>query len=467
MRSFSSFLFLSFFAGVTACTFDLGEIQEAVQTSGVSGIAEVILDPTPYSLSIKEILERRPGESDEEYEKRIKKEKKEREGNRDRDGDGDGDRDGEGDRDGDGDGEAQRIPASRSLACNLDAYRNGPEVSLDPLEYLNSKNASQYELKGRCSDSDRVVGIQVNGYNISSNPFCDRGRWQVFLDLSNSIFTEDKNLTFRVSHGEDSNVICETVRTTFSCPENYIPIPGNEDFYERSFCVMKYEAKISGSKDNPKAVSKPEDKPISYVSHSQAVALCKAKGSHYDLINNDQWQNIARLIEEEDQNWSRGRSRVVDGNHLNCGVHIGNPKAADKDDNKDCGGRSCQTGWDYRRRTHLLPNGQIIWDMCGNVAEIMKNKNTDKYHNGVDLVYNMSAKIRRVFGPRKQYAGVGTDLRKSHYWGLGEAKLAKSRDLIIRGQQGRDAGVFSVDLNYSQSEARLGTRLGFRCVYVP
>ena len=353
-----------------------------------------------------------------------------------------------------------RINRSR---CNREPYRDEPEVTLKTiLPYVDSRNAGKYELEGRCSERNRLVTIEVNGYKISKNPYCSKGRWKVSLNLT-YLATKENNIFFRIAHGEDSNVICEEVRVAFACEEGYIPIPSNEDFYNSSFCVMKYEAKLEKSK----AVSRPEGRPITRISHADAVALCRSNGSRYDLMTNDQWQNIVYLIEEEDKNWSYGKARVRDGNALNCGVSIGSPKAASRDDRDDCAGSNCGSKWHYKRRTHILPNGYVIWDMCGNVGEMMKDKNENSYSfNG--YIYEMTSTLRKRFGSKKDYSGSGDrNLRRNHYWGLGYANMRNGKSLIVRGSQHRAAGIFSVNLQYDQDRNRQGHDIGFRCVYIP
>lgn len=353
-----------------------------------------------------------------------------------------------------------RINRSR---CNRQPYKDEPEVTLTTiLPFVDSRNTGMYELEGRCSERDRLVIIEVNGYPIRKNPYCRRGKWKIFLDLT-PLANRESNIFFRITHGEDSNVVCEEVRVAFRCKgKGYIPISSNKDFYDSSFCVMKYEAKL----EDTQAVSKPEGKPITNVSYADAVALCKNNGSRYDLISNDQWQNIAHLIEKEDRNWSVGKSRVRDGNILNCGVSIGSPKAASTDDRNDCAGSNCGSKWHYKRRAHYLPSGHVIWDMCGNAGEMMKDKNQDNY-NFNDYVYKMTSTLRKRFGPDKDYSGGSGDLRRTYYWGLGYAYLKSSGSLIIRGGQNRAAGIFSVNLRYDQDRTRLGHDIGFRCVEIP
>ena len=338
------------------------------------------------------------------------------------------------------------------------------------LDYIDSNNVGNYKLRGRCEERNRVVTIKINGYRISEDPSCNRGRFELELDLSTVASTEE-NIFLEISHNGET--ICKEIRVGFLGPKNYIPVPYREDYYESSFYVMKYEAKLEGrGSSSAKAVSKAEDNPITRVSYDDAVKLCRNNGPRYDLISNSQWQNIALSIEETDINWSRGRRSLADNNALNCGVSLGRAKAANSDDRNDCADSSCKSQWDYKRRTHILRNGQTIWDLCGNVGEIMK----DKYTLNVSFdgyIFDLSGRLKSLFGPNRTYR-TGTDRnrnrRDTYYWGLGEANIDADHNLIVRGANGRGRsgnGIFSVSIRQDQDGRRVLNQLGFRCVYIP
>ena len=215
-----------------------------------------------------------------------------------------------------------------------------------------------------------------------------------------------------------------------------------------------------------KASSVPEGRPRTGISYQDAVDLCSNNGPRYDLISNDQWQTIARHIEAHDDNWLSGRAFRTSGNSLNCGVAGGGRQEASFDDEDSCGGYACEKGsWSYFRRTHFLPDGHVIWDFCGNAGEMVKDKNSTNYSFD-DYVYLLRGGAKDRFGPAKTYSEGVEDkgLRKSRYWGLGEADLKKSGSLIIRGGRGLNAGVFSVNLDRDQDDNFIPA--GFRCIYI-
>ena len=363
-------------------------------------------------------------------------------------------------------------PESR-FSCDEEGEEDGPEVSIrSRLEFVDTGNMDDYELKGYCSHSRRGVLITVNDFPLEKYPICKNKRWEVFLDLTT--LTNDqkpKEIEFKVSQGEGSNVDCKKVKVSFrGCPKNYVPVRPLKNYYERAFCVMKYEAKLLNKSDS-KVVSVPEEKPRIHISHQTAVALCRNNGPHYDLMNNDQWQTIARHIEDTNKNWSSGRTLRTTGNTLNCGIALGALKPASSDDEDSCSGSSysCKKdSWSYYRRTHLLPTGHIIWDFCGNAGEMMKDRNNLSY-SFKDHSYLLTGAAKDRFGPAKTYSASSKDrnLRRTHYWGLGMADLRRSGSLIVRGGQDRNAGIFSVNLDRDQEDTFPRGNVGFRCVYVP
>ena len=349
-----------------------------------------------------------------------------------------------------------------STQCNeRDSYSE--EISVRELEFVDSNNVGEYLLKGTCELNNDLISVTVNGYKTSSNPKCDKGRWEVMLDLT-SVASEEDTVTFKITHNRDS--ICYKVSVSFLGPKNYVPIPSVEDHYESGFYVMKYEAKIGNKGPKANAISVAKGQPALRITYQEALNLCQNNGSRYSLIQNSQWQNIAYSIEEVHENWSQGRSTPSDNNVLNCGVFLGSPLEASSNDRDDCAVSSCNSGWDKNRRTHLLPNGERIWDICGNVGEIMK----DKYSRSDifdDYVYKMYSDLKKLFGPKKTYRLAAAN-RRSNTWNLGYAKIKKGNDLIVRGFPSQKVGIFSVDITADQNTRRsYSGNIGFRCVYIP
>lgn len=335
------------------------------------------------------------------------------------------------------------------------------ELTITEPEIVDSGNVGEYLLEGRCEEEDELVKVTVNGYETEKNPKCDRGRWEITLDLTD-VITEGKTIAFHATHNRRRS--CREAQVTFQGPRNYIPIPALDDYDESSFYVMKYEAKLAGEKLSSKAVSEPAGYPISPITHQESLLLCENNGSRYEVMLNSHWQAIVRHIEGQDRNWSQGRPSPSDNNTLSCGNNRGTPQEASSDSN-DCAVTSCDSNWDINKRTHFLPGGKKIWDMCGNVGEMMQ----DKYKENTSFrgyIYELSSDFKQLFGPKRTYSIVNAS-RRSTTWNLGYANIKRGNDLIVRGLPGRDAGIFSVDITSDQESRRGKHDIGFRCVFVP
>ena len=213
------------------------------------------------------------------------------------------------------------------------------------------------------------------------------------------------------------------------------------------------------------------------------------------MISNDEWQNIARDIEMQPQNWSSGNIGV---GHLNRGhsdSDPNNPLAASTDDNEDCvgtnnevgGGNDSCGGHSSQRRTHVLSNGEVIWDFSGNVVEFMLDTNSsgDNYDGGFSYIsqvtsvshstaYSLAggttttARIAKdQFGPSGDYSS----LNSGEFGGLGRTNLSipgSGVSVLTRGGNygsGVDAGPFTISIQFNDSQ--IGTSFGYRCVLHP
>ena len=188
-----------------------------------------------------------------------------------------------------------------------------------------------------------------------------------------------------------------------SCPSNFVMVPGNEFYGTTDFCVMKYEAKAVNRWDenehSPHGCTDPDcsefhilpsadyrassvaaNRPWVRIKRAEAAQACRDSG--YELITNDQWQTIARNIENVGKNWNDGQ--VGNTGLLNHGHSDNAPNhslPATSDDNDPCflTGQDCDhESWNGQKRTHIILNGdkeEIIWDIAGNVWEWVKDNN--------------------------------------------------------------------------------------------
>ena len=264
------------------------------------------------------------------------------------------------------------------------------------------------------------------------------------------------------------------------CPDNFVLIPALEDYTANDFCVMKYEAKNDGSGN---AISQASGTPYVNINQQDSVAKCVAMGAGYDLITNNEWQSIARNIEGVSSNWG---TIPGEGTSLNQGHSDNDPQrvlVASSDDSKACEntGQTCDsTTWDRQRRTHILSNGEVIWDLAGNANEWIKSTTqihysnngpyilqlNDQQHGSLDLNGDIRTG-REHFGVSRDYTGINLSL----WGGFGGARLTSGGEDSFSGiNRGGDylqgvavAGIFAVSLSVQKNEHYSQT--GFRCVY--
>jgi hypothetical protein len=251
-----------------------------------------------------------------------------------------------------------------------------------------------------------------------------------------------------------------------SCPEGYIRVPSNADVFalpelrnkdhlgdDEDFCVMKYEAKIIGIENGNvdgyhpdyRAESRASGTPWVNISRDEAIEACKNIGA--ELISNAQWQVIARNIEEVKDNWHDGGlnqghcemrpSRALDATHEGTG---------------------------FRKRTHVLSNKEVIWDLSGNAWSWVIDNN-DQFQGEIKYISeepwtDPSSKLR--WGPKGDYKHLDW---RTRFGGLGYAWIGGRAGAVVRGGGwliGQYAGVFYTNLNYGPKESDV--TIGFRCV---
>lgn len=250
-----------------------------------------------------------------------------------------------------------------------------------------------------------------------------------------------------------------------SCPANYISVPAIAYYPGPSFCVMKYEAKTGSGV--VAATTAAAGLPVINISRVNARASCRLIGAGYDLISNAQWQTIARNIADKGSNWSSGTAY---SGELNRGHSDGAPaiRLAASTDNDGCSGtaQTCSDVlWDSQRRTHTLSNGEVIWDIAGNLLEwVSDNSVTSQGAGGYASTMNAGDNAQVRFGNDQFCASPSSP----PYCGMGYTNIGGTNGAILRGGcwgDGDIAGVFESILNYATTDT--DTVVGFRCVFVP
>lgn len=194
----------------------------------------------------------------------------------------------------------------------------------------------------------------------------------------NNIFTitsaTGSSYTLAVSMGTVTYVVTDSTSPTayaLVCPSGFIVVPGSATYGTSDFCVMKYEAKRVGATTTP--ISTADGLPWIAISEINAAAysanVSGCSGCH--LITESEWMTIAQNVLSVSTNWSSG---VVGSGYIYSGHNDNNPAsalAAGTDDNSGYFGTGQTTG--NQRRTLTLSNGEVIWDLAGNVCEWTSN----------------------------------------------------------------------------------------------
>ena len=365
-----------------------------------------------------------------------------------------------------------------------------PTVSIDSLPNVDASNAQSFTVEGTCSQEGEPVMVSVGGISPETDPDCTSGGasggvWTVDLDVTS---LNGASIAITADHssssGVDATQASQSVTNSFICPANFVAVPSLQDYTTNSFCVMKYEAKKDASNN---AVSQAASLPYTDINRDDSITKCKDIGSGYDLITNDEWQSIARNIELVGSNWKNGT--VGDAGGLSTGHSDQTPAgalAANSDDNNACHeteATPCDgSTWNSQRRTHTLSNGEVVWDISGNVGEWVKDNNTTKYGSNTlisrmtNVTHSTSGSLsggttttsrtaKGQFGPSGDYTSLNPD---PPGW-LGYGHVNFNVGGVLRGGANWDIigtiGVFSVNLGSSVSSTHAS--FGFRCVHHP
>ena len=387
-------------------------------------------------------------------------------------------------------------PADGTTTVDVPISTLGPSVFIATggfLPNIDASNAQSFRVKGTCSEEGEPVmvsvGTGVDAVSPQTAPNCTSGLWLVSLDVT-SLNKTSGEIPITADHsssgGVDATQASEEVTNNFVCPTDFVGVPSLQGYTTNSFCVMKYEAKNDGSNN---AISQAAGSPYVSLNHDDSREKCQdIDTTGYDLITNDEWQSIARNIELVGSNWDTGTVGSSGGafGGLNRGHSDGSPTkalAANSDDNNACHetGNTCDgSTWHSQKRTHTLSNGEVVWDISGNVQERIRGESSTNYGSGayILLITNTSHSTlgsingdtrtaKGHFGSSGNYTNLTANSSRG---GLGYATLGPSAGSITRGGSWATSfpggvGIFSVSLGFSLSS--IHPTIGFRCVYNP
>jgi len=251
-----------------------------------------------------------------------------------------------------------------------------------------------------------------------------------------------------------------------TCPAGYIVVPGSSLYNTNAFCVMKYEAKYNVSSGT--AVSTIASTPWESISQTNALTAATAACSGCHLITESEWLSIAQNVMSVGSNWSGG---TVGSGSMYRGHTDSTPfnTLAASTDNDGYSGTG-QTAAE-QRRTLTLTNGEVIWDLAGNVWEWTDNTTEGagnqpgasgyawRNWNALSVQGNLSP------NPSPSYANpLAAGWTSSQ--NIGQVYSSASETAVrgfFRGgtwYDGDSAGVFALYLGDAPSS--MNTRIGFR-----
>ena len=309
-----------------------------------------------------------------------------------------------------------------------------------------------------------VVAAEQTEVDITIDPLTDPGAYAIFAKRTNA-------------QGASR---CSAQLNTYQlvgCPnEFYVPVEGNVELGTSAFCAMKTEAKKD---ENNMAVSKYEGIPWHTITAADAKLACRQipiEHGYCNLISNPQWMTMARDIEATSANWSTG---VVGSGFLNRGHSNYHPDTPIEIDDPEFPYDEWGETFVFKR-THVLSNGAVIWDLSGDPAEIVDWETGGNVFTVGPLTCPAEvSELKDVNCPALQPndympgnpAGIAANSYTAEQYNLGkfygtaeENRTPELGGVALRGgdwTQGKKAGIFRLDLNRGTSYSSYWAT--FRC----
>jgi hypothetical protein len=285
----------------------------------------------------------------------------------------------------------------------------------------------------------------------------------------------------------DSNQVTSaiSVPVTTNCPSGYVGVPGNavtalgnpnaltgatNKWLDPSlaFCVMKYPAKNVGGV----ATSVKENTPWVNINRADSMTACAALGSNYRLISNTQWQVMARNIDTITPmswyNYMLGNVALITG-YTAGGT--GNVLDNDIDTNPFYGTDLAAR----HRRTFALSNGQLLWDISGNIYHWVSDLKSELTSASAALATagwatitsasTTDDKLLTAVARISATVTSATSFTGSYYGGTGGGVIRGGGRVQFSSGTEDTAGVSGA--YFGNAVTATDGYLGFRCVYMP
>jgi hypothetical protein len=234
--------------------------------------------------------------------------------------------------------------------------------------------------------------------------------------------------------------------------------------------------------------------PVTDLTQQQAIDACMSLGDGYHLVTNDEWMAAARSAESVADNWSGGavgsggmfRGNTVEDDSFGCNDAGNDYTAAAGSDNASLS--FVRTACADKRQLKLT-NGEIIWDMAGNVWEHVNGANTLDGSNHATMNANVcgggdaanwkwfsfsgndgAAGGACSFQSPYSYAAYGPatpGMNAANGVGRIWSRVSAEADrVLLRGADGAhsvSAGIFTIRLSWASWFH--GPSVGFRCAF--
>ena len=246
------------------------------------------------------------------------------------------------------------------------------------------------------------------------------------------------------------------------CPTGYITVPGSSLFGTKAFCAMKYEAKNVGGVATSQAASTP------WVSISQtdAITTSSAACSGCHLISEAEYLTIAHNVLSVASNWSGG---TVGSGYIYSGHNDNSAGALAASSDSDGYAGTGNVSPSNQRRTLTLTNGEVIWDMAGNVHDWTAGQTSGGQPGASGYAWREWNTVAGTGSlspnPHPSYGTpAASNWTSSH--GIGQV-YSNSTDTGLRafprgGAWGYGSGVGVLTLNLDSSPSYAGGNSGFR-----